>query len=62
MLINKFPSKDKYIVPERTPLIMLYKKYVVCISTNGKDTKHNTHMARRVHLVIKGEKRKNVKY
>ena len=29
---------------------------VVCMSKNGKDTKHNSHISRRVHFVINGYK------
>ena len=42
MLIHELLSKDPYIVPEETPLIILYSKYTVCTDKNGKDTKHIT--------------------
>ena len=56
MLINELLSKDPDIVPEEVPLIILDIKYAVCISNNGKYTKHTMHIARRIHLVTNGEK------
>ena len=56
MLIHELLSKDPDIVPEAFPLIILDIKYDVCISNNGKDTKHTRHIARRINLVRNGEK------
>ena len=49
-------NKDPDIVPEESPPIILYIKSSVCMDNNGKYTKHTRHIARRVHLVINGEK------
>ena len=43
------------IVPEEAPLIILDSKSAVCMSKNGKDIKHTSHIARRVHFVRNGE-------
>ena len=50
-LINKVP----YVVPEQAPLIILDRKSVVCITKNGKYTKHTRHISRIMNLVINGE-------
>ena len=41
MLIHKFLNKDTYIFPYEAPLIILDRKSAVCMTKNGKDTKHN---------------------
>ena len=56
MLIHEFLNKDPYIVPEEDPLIFLDSKSYMCMANNGKDTKHTTHIARKIHLVRNGEK------
>ena len=38
MLIHELVSKDPDIVPYKYPLILLDKKYAVCMSKNGNDT------------------------
>ena len=38
--------------PDRTPRM----KYTMCMAKNGNDTKHNIHIARRMHSVRNGEK------
>ena len=43
------------MVPKETPLIFLGSKYTMCMSKNGKDTKHTRHIARRMHFVRNGE-------
>ena len=58
MLIHEFLNKDRYIVPEEAPLIVLDSKSAMYMSNNGKDTKHTSHIARRMHLVRNGEKYK----
>ena len=55
MLINELLNKDKDIVPEASPIIILYIKYTVFIYKNGKDTNNTTHISRRVHFLINGE-------
>ena len=44
-------NKDTYIVPDAAPIIILDRKYVVCMTNNVKDTKHTSNIARRVHFV-----------
>ena len=50
-LLNKYPD----IVPEEAPLIVLDSKSAMQMAKNGKDTKNNRHIARRMHLVRNGE-------
>ena len=38
------------------PLIILHRKYDVCMANNVKDTKHNSHIDIRVNFVRNGEK------
>ena len=54
MLIHEFLNKDPDIVIEKYPLIILDSKSAVCMANNGKDTKHTSHIARRMHLVRNG--------
>ena len=56
MFIHEFLNKDPDIVPEESPLIVMDSKAVLCMSNNGKDTKHTRHIARRIHFVRNGEK------
>ena len=49
-LLNKYPN----IVPEEAPLIVLDSKSTMCMSNNGKYTKHTRHIARIIHLVWNG--------
>ena len=51
MLIRELLNKDPDIVPEEDPLIILNRKYYVCMDNNVKDTKHTRHLVRRVHFV-----------
>ena len=37
-------------------MIVLDNKSDMCMTKNGKDTKHTRHIARRIHLVRNGEK------
>ena len=48
--------QDVDIVPEEAPLIVLDSKSDVYMANNGKDTKHTSHIDRRVHFVSYGEK------
>ena len=50
VLIHDFLNNYPDIFPEKGPLIILDSKSSVCVSNNGKDTKHTRHIARRVHL------------
>ena len=51
MLIHELLKKDPYIVPEEAPLIILDGKSTVCMAKNGKDIKHTSYIARRVHFL-----------
>ena len=51
MLISELLNKDPDIVPEEAPLIVLYSKSAICMDKNGKDTKHTSHIARRMHFL-----------
>ena len=51
-----FLSKDPDKVPEDVPLIILDSKSAFCMARNGKDNKHTSHIARRVHFIRNGEK------
>ena len=57
MLIHELLNKDPEIVPEEAPLIVLDRKYAMCMAKNGKDTKYTRHIARRMHFVRNGGKR-----
>ena len=37
-------------------MIFLGSTYAICMSKNGKDTKHTRHISRRIHVVRNGEK------
>ena len=39
------------MVPEESPLIVLDSKSFMCMTKNGKDTKHTRHISRRMHFV-----------
>ena len=56
MLIHELLNKDPEIVPEEAPLIFLDSKSSMCVSNNGKDTKHARHIASRMNFVRNGEK------
>ena len=56
MSINELSNKNPDIVPEEYPQIILDSKSPVFMANNGKDTKHTSHIFRRVHFVRNGEK------
>ena len=56
MLIHKLLNKEPNIVPEEASLIIWDGKSAVCMANNGKDTKHTSHISRRVHFVRNSEK------
>ena len=56
MLTHELLNKDTYIVPEKYPLIILDIKSAVCMTNNGKNTKHTRHITRRMNFVRNGEK------
>ena len=51
MLIHEFLKEDPDMVPKEAPLIVLHINSAMCMATNGKDTKHTRHIARRMHSV-----------
>ena len=56
MLVHELLNKDQDIVIEEVTLIVLDRKYAMCMANNGKDNKHTIHIARRMHFVRNGEK------
>ena len=48
-------NEDPDMVPKEAPLIVLDSKSTMCMSTNGRDTKHTRHIARIMHLVRNGK-------
>ena len=52
---NDFLNKEPDVVPEQEHLIILDGKSAVCMSKNGKETKHTRHISRRMHSVRSGE-------
>ena len=54
MIIYEFLDKDTDIVPEEDPLIVLDSKSAMCMSNNGKGTKHTRHISRRLNFVRNG--------
>ena len=55
MLNNDFMNKYPYMVPQQAPLIIFDRKSSVYMAKNGKDTKHTSHIARKIHFVRNGE-------
>ena len=56
MLIYELLNNDPEIVPEEATLIVLDSKSSMCMARNGRDTKLNRHIARRMNFVRNGEK------
>ena len=56
MLIRDLLNKDPDIVPEEDPLIDFDSKSSMCMTNNGKYTKHIRHTSSRIHLVSNGDK------
>ena len=56
MLIHELLNEDPEIFPEESPLIVLDSKSAMCMDKNGKDTKHNRHIARRMNFARNEEK------
>ena len=61
ILIHEFLNKDTDIFPEEAPLTILDIKSAVYMANNCTDTKHTSHIARRVHFLRNGEKSKMYK-
>ena len=55
VLIHVLLNKDRDIVPEESPLILLDSKSAVCMDKNSKDTNHTRHISRIVNFVRNGE-------
>ena len=55
MFIHELLNKDPDIVPEESPLIVLYSKSAMCMANNSMDTKHTRHIARGMHFVSNEE-------
>ena len=62
MLIRELLNKDPEIVPEKAPLIVLDSKYSMCMTKNGKDTKHTRHITRRMNFVRNRENARCTKW
>ena len=43
-------NKNPDIVIDEAPIIILDRKYAVCMDKNGKDTKHTTYISRIVYF------------
>ena len=56
MLIHELLNEDLDMLPKENPFIFLDSKSAMCISKNGKDTKHIRHIEIRMHFVRNGEK------
>ena len=56
MLVAELLNEDPDMVPKEAPLIVLDSKSAMCMTKNGRDTKHTRHIARRIHFVRNGEK------
>ena len=54
VLIYELFNKDTYIVPKEAPIIILDNESPVCMSNNGKDAKHTSHISSRMHFVRNG--------
>ena len=50
MLNHELFNKDKYVVSEKSPLIISNGKSEIFMSMNVKDTKHTRHISRRRHF------------
>ena len=50
IIFHELLNKDTDIVPDESPLIISDSKSAVCMADNGKDTKHTSHIARRIHF------------
>ena len=50
-----FMNKDKDVVPEQAPPIILDRKYAMFMANNGKKTKQTRHIVMRMNFVRNGE-------
>ena len=56
ILVHELLNEDPDMVTKESPLIVLDSKSAMCMAKNGKDTKHNRHIARIMNFVRNGEK------
>ena len=56
VLTHDFFNMDPYIVPEEAPMIIFYRKSSVYMAKNGNDTKHTSHISRRMYFIRNGKK------
>ena len=61
MLVHEIFNDDPDMVRKKDPLIVLNRKYTMCMANNGKDTKHTRNIASRMHFLRNGDKCKNEK-
>ena len=54
ILVHGLLNEDPDMVPKEATLIVLDSTSVLCMSKNGKDTKHTRHIARRMNFVRNG--------
>ena len=59
MLNNELLKKHPDVVPKQEPIIILDIKSDVCMSKNGRDTKHTRHISRIMHIV-RNDKERNI--
>ena len=56
MLVHELLNEDPDMVPKEAPFIVLDSKSAMCMAKNGRDTKHNRHITRKMYFVRNGEK------
>ena len=56
MLVYELFNEDPDMVPKEAPLIVLDGKYAMFMAKNGRDTKHNRHIARIINFIRNVEK------
>ena len=55
MLVHELLNEDPDMVPKEAPLIVLDSKSAMCMAKNGRDTKHTSHITRRMNFVRNGD-------
>ena len=56
MLVHELFNKDPDIVPEESPMIVLYSNHAMFMDNNCKDTKQARHITRGMHFERDREK------
>ena len=51
MLVCELFNEDPDMVPKEAHLIVLDRKYAICLANYGRDTKHTRHISRRMNFV-----------